>query len=31
MNPGERVPSAFFQDANYHDQIVKEQNKPAVH
>jgi hypothetical protein len=26
-----RLPSAFFQDANYHDQIVKEQNKPAVH
>ena len=26
-----RLPSAFFQDANYHDQIVKEQNEPAVH
>lgn len=26
-----RLPLAFFQDANYHDQIVKEQNKPAVH
>ena len=26
-----RNSSAFFQDANYHDQIVKEQNEPAVH
>jgi len=25
-----RLYSAFFQDANYHDQIVKEQNEPAV-
>jgi len=24
-------PSAFFQDANYHDQIVKEQNKPVAY
>ena len=25
-----RLLTAFFQDANYHDQIVKEQNKPAA-
>ena len=25
-----RALPAFFQDANYHDQIVKEQNKPAA-
>jgi hypothetical protein len=30
-NSGEQPPSAFFQDANYHDQIVKEQSEPAVH
>jgi hypothetical protein len=25
-----RTLTAFFQDANYHDQIVKEQNKPTA-
>jgi len=29
-NGHERRASTFFQDANYHDQIVKEQNEPAV-
>jgi hypothetical protein len=29
-NRNKPVPSAFYQDANYHDQIVKEQNKPTA-
>jgi hypothetical protein len=29
-NRNKPVASAFYQDANYHDQIVKEQNKPTA-